>query len=81
MKKIIAILITVMSVACSVVELEPQGGDFETLLNSARKEPVSWNAQMQQAAEMQVNYMDSCKRLEHNWADGTNLQQRLEYVG
>lgn len=36
---------------------------------------------LMKAAEIQVNYLNSFKTIQHDWADGTDLADRLEMVG
>lgn len=36
---------------------------------------------LMKAAEIQVNYLNSLKTIQHDWADGTDLADRLEMVG
>jgi len=69
-------------------------GDMLTMINSVRTtgyisqgekykpvEIMSWDSQLEKAALIHSNYMDSVGELNHKWKDGTQLKDRLLIVG
>jgi uncharacterized protein YkwD len=72
----------------------PYEVDMLAMINSARTSgyvcqgqkhnPVckmKWDSQLEIAALIQCNYMDSVGELSHKWKDGTELKDRLMIVG
>lgn len=86
------ILIFLMFTSCiKDITLE---GDMLDMINTVRTEgyicqgekhkPVSemrWDSQLEKAALIHSNYMDSVGELNHKWKDGTQLKDRLLIVG
>jgi uncharacterized protein YkwD len=91
-KTVIKILVFLLFTSC-IKEMNYEG-DMLTMINSARTtgyncqgekyKPVGivkWDSQLEAAALIQCNYMDSVDELSHNWKDGTGLKDRLLIVG
>ena len=91
-KTIAKILVLVVFTTC-IGEIN-YNGDILNMINQARTKgykcenihykPVgelAWSSQLEKAALIQCNYMDSVKELNHIWKDGTNLEKRLTIVG
>lgn len=91
-KSLMIILVFTMLTACiKEVNLE---GDMLTMINTARTtgyicqgekhKPVGmmkWDSQLEKAAIIQCNYMDSVGELSHKWKNGIQLKDRLLIVG
>ena len=91
-KTLIKTLVFLMITSC-INEMNYEG-DMLTMINTARTtgyicqgekyKPVgkmSWDPQLEKAALIHSNYMDSVGELNHKWKDGTQLKDRLLIVG
>jgi len=91
-KSLMILLVFIILTACiKEVNLE---GDMLTMINTARTTgyicqgekhksvgTMKWDSQLEKAALIQCNYMDSVGELNHKWKDGTQLKDRLLIVG
>lgn len=91
--KTVAKILVFFIFTCCIKEMNYEG-DMLTMINSARTsgyicrgekyKPVGimkWDSQLEAAALIQCNYMDSVGELSHKWKDGTELKDRLMIVG
>jgi uncharacterized protein YkwD len=91
--KIILKLLVFLLFTCCIKEMNLEG-DMLNMINTVRTtgyvcqgekhKPVGkmkWDSQLEKAALIQCNYMDSVGELNHKWKDGTQLKDRLLIVG
>ena len=83
------ILLFLTFTSCSITpEPEPSAinkAEITATINEARQTesipPVTWDAIMQSAAEMQSAHMAETGWYEHTWEDGTSLLTRMNSLG